>query len=181
MPSWPESKGPGGFLPFFSGVFSLGAPERQLRFPPSRRGPASMPPRCAAATMHNHAAAESLSGTWGCNIDAPSTCLALLSGINKAKSPFVLLSTRSLWSLESKHCSSLQASTLNFTKFIFLPSCACRADSAAIINLITFPQYCDKLQPVCSGVSAQGTSERFEASRENSRGVSRSWHFHGIE
>lgn len=124
MPSWPESKGPGGFLPFFSGVFSLGEPERQLCFPPTRRGPASMPPRSATVTMHNHAAAESLSGTSGCNIDARSYLSGpLLSRINKAKLPFVILSTRSLPSIEIKHCSSLQASTVNFTKIIFLPSC----------------------------------------------------------
>lgn len=87
MPSWPESKGPGGFLPFFSGVFSLGEPERQLCFPPTRRGPASMPPRSATVTMHNHTAAESLSGTSGCNIDARSYLSGPFSGINKAKLP----------------------------------------------------------------------------------------------
>lgn len=46
--------------------------KRQLCFPPTRRGPASMPPRSATVTMHNHAAAESLSGTSGSNIDACS-------------------------------------------------------------------------------------------------------------
>lgn len=131
MPSWPESKGPGGFLPFFSGVFSLGEPERQLCFPPTRRGPASMPPRSATVTMHNHTAAESLSGTSGCNIDARSYLSGPFSGINKAKLPlfFCLLAH---CSLEIKHCSSLQASTVNFTEFIFLPSCECRADSTNI-------------------------------------------------
>lgn len=98
----PESKGPGGFLPFFFGVFSLGEPERQLCFPHTRRGPASMPPRSATTTMHNHTAAKSLSGTSGRNFDAYSylSGLYILSNKKKQSCHFVLLSNICLRTLK---------------------------------------------------------------------------------
>lgn len=69
---------------------------------PTCRGPASMPPRRATATMHNHAAAVSLSGTRGCTITPAFTFLGILFRIKKAELPFVLYSlvpgtVRSSW------------------------------------------------------------------------------------
>lgn len=99
---------------------------------PTCRGPASMPPRRATATMHNHAAAVSLSGTRGCAISAPSYLSGLFIQNKASRIPFCTVlarsgTVRSSW--ENRKWTIIKHHS-NFRKLILSGGgCGCRAES----------------------------------------------------